>query len=227
MFWDAVLDGLKVLVHWQVYPVALMYIIISFLPVIAIMFAENRSDNLMAKAGCLVMLIQPLFQALAVFIAVCTLFPIMLGRSEAAWSFPWLLIVNIPGRILIVLAVILVISVVAAFIPILGRANSFTMFIMGGVVVAFLTLIIDKTNPELGVRSIQIVPGFFTIIGFVVVSAIVSWLGRLTSAAAVTLLFREREDISQLVMMPLGSVFGFVPIFIYAAWIGLQLKGLR
>ena len=225
MFWNAVLNGLKVLLHWQTYPVALMYIVISFLPVIVIMFAGDRSDNLMAKGGCLVMLMQPLFQALAVFISVCTLFPIMLGRLEAAWSFPWILIVNMPVRILIILAVMLVISVVGAFVPILGRANSFIMFIMGGVVVAFLTLIIHKINPELGIKDIQIVPGFLTIIGFVIVSAMVSWLGMLASAAAVTLLFRE--DISQLVMMPLGSVFGFVPVFIYASWIGLQIKGLR
>ena len=227
MFWPAVVNGLKVLLHWQTYLVALIYIVISFLPVIAIMFAGNRSDNLMAKGGCLVMLIQPLFQALAVFITVCTLFPIMLGRVEAAWSFPWILIVNIPGRILIILAVMLVISVVGAFIPILGRANSFIMFIMGGVVVAFLTLIFDKMNPELGIRNIQIFPGFLTIIGFVIISGIVAWLGTLASAAVVTLLLREREDISQLVMIPLGSVFGFVPVFIYAAWIGLQIKGLR
>lgn len=227
MFWDAVVNGLKVLLHWQTYLIALMYIVISFLPVIAIMFAGNRSDNLMAKGGCLAMLIQPLFQALAVFITVCTLFPIMLGRFEAAWSFPWVLIVNIPGRVLLILVLMLVISVVGAFIPILGRANSFIMFIMGGVVVAFLTLRIDKMNPELGITNIQIVPGFLTIIGFVIVSAIVAWLGTLASAAVVTLLFRDREDISQLVLMPLGSVFGFVPVFIYAAWIGLQIKGLR
>ena len=227
MFWDAVVNGLKVLLHWQAYLVALMYIVISFLPVIAIVFAGNRSDNIMAKGGCLVMLIQPLFQALAVFVTVCTLFPIMLGRFEAAWSFPWILIVNIPGRILILLAIMLVISVIGAFIPILGRANSFIMFIMGGVVVAFLTLIIDKMNPDLGIKNIQILPGFLTIIGFVIISGIVSWLGTLASAAVVTLLFRDRGDISQIIMMPLGSVFGFVPVFIYAAWIGLQIKGLR
>lgn len=227
MFWDAVVNGLKVLLHWQTYIVALIYIFISLLPFIMLAFAGNRSDNLMGKGGCLAMLIQPLFQALAVFIAVCTLFPIMIGRTEAAWSFPWIMLVNFPGRILIILVIMLVISVVGAFIPILGRATSFIMFIMGGVVVAFLTLIIDKTNPEIGIRNIQIVPGFFTIVGFVMISGIVAWLGVLAAAAVVTLLLRDREDISQLVLMPLGSVFGFVPVSIYTAWIGLQISGLR
>lgn len=226
MFWDAVANGLKVLLHWQTYLVGIIYIVISFLPFIAMAFAGNRSDNIMAKGGCLAMLIQPVFQALAVFISVCTLFPIMLGRSEAAWSFPWMLLVSIPGRILIILAVMLVISVVGAFIPILGRANSFIMFIMGGVVVAFLTLIIDRSNPALGIRSIDIIPGFLTIIGFVIVSGVAAWVGMLASAAAVTLLLKDREDLGQLVLVPLGSVFGFIPIFIYGAWIGLQIKGL-
>jgi hypothetical protein len=49
----------------------------------------------------------------------------------------------------------------------------------------------------------------------------------LASAGAVTLLLRDKEEISQLIMIPLGSVFGFIPIFIYGAWIGLQIKGLR
>jgi hypothetical protein len=227
MFWGAVVNGLKVLLHWQTYVVAVMYIIISFLPVIALMVAGNKSDDLMAKGGCLVMLIQPLFQALAVLISVCTLFPIMLGRSEAAWSLPWLLIMNEPGRTLILLVIMLVISIIGAFIPILGRANSFIMFIMGGVVVAFLTLAIHKMNPELGINNMVIIPGFFTIIGIVLVSGIASWLGMLASAAVVTLLFRGKEDISQIIMVPLGSVFGFIPVFIYAAWIGLQIKGLR
>jgi hypothetical protein len=28
-------------------------------------------------------------------------------------------------------------------------------------------------------------------------------------------------------MFPLGSVFGFIPIFIYGAWLGLQIQRLH
>lgn len=227
MLWDAVINGLKVLLHWQTYVVAIMYFIISFLPLIAIMFAGDKSDEFMGKGGCLVMLIQPFFQALAVLIAVCTLFPIMLGGSEAAWSLPWMLTINAPGRTLILLVIMFVLSIIGAFIPILGRANSFIMFIMGGAVIVFLTLAMHKVNPELGIRNIDIIPGWFTIIGIVIISGITSWLGILASAAVVTLLFRNKEEISEMIMMPLASVFGFIPVFIYGAWIGLQIKGLR
>lgn len=227
MFWDAVINGLKVLLHWQTYVIAVMYFIISFLPMIVIMFAGNKSDELMTKGGCLSMLIQPLFQALAIFISVCTLFPIMFGGSEAAWSLPWILMMNVPGRTFILLIIVLVLSVAWAFIPLIGRANSIIMFIMGGAVMVFIAMVLHNINPELGIRNIDIVPGFLTIIGIVIVSGVTSWIGMLASAGVVTLLLRDKEEISQLIMIPLGSVFGFIPIFIYGAWIGLQIKGLR
>ena len=135
--------------------------------------------------------------------------------------------INAPGRTLILLIIMLVLSVAGAFIPLLGRANSFIMFIMGGAVMVFITMVLHNINPELGIRNIEIIPGFFTIIGIVIVSGVSSWIGMLASAGAVTLLLRDKEEISQLIMIPLGSVFGFIPIFIYGAWIGLQIKGLR
>lgn len=155
MFWEAVINGLKVLLHWQTYVIAIMYLIISFLPMIVTMLVGNKSDELIAKGGYLAMLIQPMFQALAVFISVCTLFPIIFGQSEATWSCPWLLIINLPGKILILLIIMLVLSIVGAFIPLLGRAHSFIMFIMGGAVLVFLTMILHNINPELGIKNID------------------------------------------------------------------------
>jgi len=227
MFLEAVGNGLKVLLHWQTYVIAICYLIISFLPIIVVMSAGNKSDDFITRGGCLAMLIQPLFQSLAVFISVCILFPIILfGRSEAAWSLPWMLIINIPGRILILLIIMLVLSIIGAFIPLLGRANSFIMFIMGGAVIIFLTIVLHNISPELGIRNIDILPGFLTIIGIVIVSGVASWLGMLVSAGIVTLLLRDKEEIGQLIMIPLGSVLGFIPIFIYGAWLGLQIQRL-
>ncbi|MDL1970858.1 MAG: hypothetical protein LWW94_07780 [Candidatus Desulfofervidaceae bacterium] len=228
MFWEAVINGLKVLLHWQTYVTAIMYLIISFLPIIVVAFAENKSDELMTRGGCLAMLLQPLFQSLGVFISVCTLFPIILfGWNEAAWSLPWLLIINVPGRVIILLIIMLVFSIIGALIPLLGRANSFIMFIMGGIVLIFLTMILDKIIPELGIKNIDILPSFLTIIGIVIVSGVASWLGMLASAVVITFLLKKKEEISQLIMFPLGSVFGFIPIFIYGAWLGLQIQRLH
>ena len=93
------------------------------------------------------------------------------------------------------------------------------MFLMGGAV------LVSLLSPGLSAENIEIIPGFFTIIGIIIVSATTSWFGILASAFAVSFFVGDEEDIGQLIMIPLGSVFGFIPIFIYGAWIGLQVKG--
>ena len=221
MFWQSVLNGFGVFLHWQTYAVALMYFVVSFLPLIVFMLVGGR------YGGCLCMLILPLFQALAIYVSVCTLFPIMLGGAQAAWTLPWMLLLTEPVQTLIILVIMLVLLHVGVVVPILGRADSFIMFLMGGAVLVSLTLTIHKLFPELGIQNIELIPDLLTIIGIVIVSGISSWLGVLAVAAITALLFRGKEDISQFIMMPLVSVFGFIPIFIYAAWIGLQIKGLR
>jgi len=129
MFWHSVFNGLGILLHWQTYVVAVMYIIISFLPFAGLMLSEDKADGLMEKGGCLIMLIQPLFQVFAVFICVCTLFPLMMGGTEAAWSLPWTMLYTNLGRTLMIMVVMLIFSIIGAIVPVLGRNNSFIMLI--------------------------------------------------------------------------------------------------
>jgi tetratricopeptide (TPR) repeat protein len=222
----AVINGMKVLLHWQTYAIAIVYFVISFLPVIADMLATTSDSYLrMTKGSLLAMLVQPFFQSLGVFISVCTLSPIILfGQSEAAWSLPWWLIVNVPGRILILLVVMLGASLAGALLPVIGRANSFIMLIMGCAVFSFLTKIGHQINPELNITGVQILPGFTTAVGILIISGFTTWLGIVGSALAVTLLLGEKNRIGELIMIPLGTCFGFIPIFIYGAWLGLQIQ---
>jgi len=222
----AVINGMKVLLHWQTYAIAIVYFVISFLPVIGDMLATTSDSYLrMTKGSLLAMLVQPFFQSLGVFISVCTLSPIILfGQSEAAWSLPWWLIVNVPGRILILLVVMLGASLAGALLPVIGRANSFIMLIMGCAVFSFLTKIGHQINPELNITGVQILPGFTTAVGILIISGFTTWLGIVGSALAVTLLLGEKNRIGELIMIPLGTCFGFIPIFIYGAWLGLQIQ---
>lgn len=224
MFWQSIINGLGILLHWQMYVVALMYLIILFLPFIVLMLAGDKADGMMEKGGCLLMLVQPVLQPFAVFVGVATLYPLLMGGTEAAWSLPWMMLFTEPGRTLLLVGIMLVLSIVGAFMPILGIANSFSMFIMGGTVLVFLTLGNHKVHPELGIRNIELIPGWLTIIGLVISAAISSWLGLLAAGAVVTLIFRDKEDIAQLIMMPLGSVVGFIPVAMYGAWIALQIQ---
>jgi len=227
MFWQSVFNGLSVLLHWQTYVVAFIYFIISFIPIAPIIIARNNAEMIIYKGRFLMMIFQPFFQALAVFISVCILFPIMLGGVQAAWSLPWMVIFMEPWRTLLIIVIMCFLSALGEFIPFLGKANSFIMFIMGGTVLVFLILSIHNVHPDLGITSIDFIPSLLTIIGIVIVSGFFSWLGVLVSSTVVTLIFMDWEDISEWIIIPIGSVFGFIPIFIYAAWIGLQVNGLK
>jgi hypothetical protein len=34
------------------------------------------------------------------------------------------------------------------------------------------------------------------------------------------------ENYSEIISIPVGAAFGFIPVFIYGAWIGIQIKNL-
>ena len=223
MFWASVGDGLKVLLHWETYVLGFIYLIIAFIPFYPMMF--GKQDDAISRGGCLAMLLQPVFMSLGAVIFIMSLFPIIIGvSSDAAWSLPWLTIVHAPLFILLMVVVMIVLSFLAAFIPIVGQMTSFLTLVMGGTVIAFMVSMIHHVAPSLNVEEIEIMPGFFMTIGILIISAITAYLAIIVAALAATVIDRGEEGIGSTLMIPLGSVFGFIPVFIYGAWIGNQLS---
>lgn len=224
MFWQSVINGLHILVHWQTYAVGLMYFVITFLPVVPMVAMTRTNDGMPGATSLLLMFIQPVFQALAVFVAVCTLYPLMMGGTDAAWPLPWTLLATDSMGTLYIIGIMLVLSIIGSFLPILGSATSFSMFVMGGAVLVFLTSAMGHARPELGIQNVELIPGWPMIIGLVLAGGLASMLGLLASTAVAVLVFRDNEPIKQWVMATLGSVFGLIPIAMYAAWIALQIQ---
>ncbi len=223
MFWLSVINGLKLFLHWETYVLGIAYLVISYLPFIPLMFSNNE-DTMFTKSGFLLMILQPVFMVFGIFVLVSSLFPIILGVGNgASWSLPWILMFRAPLFVIIILVVMAVLSFLAAMTPILGRSNSFLILILGGTVLVFLLAMVNKFDSDLGISQIDPIPGFLTILGIVVVSAITSWLGILVVAIITTGLSFLSEDLGTILMVPVGSTFGFVPVFIYGAWLGLQL----
>lgn len=223
MFWLSVVNGLKVFLHWETYVLGIAYLAISYLPLIPVMFSNN--EGRMIAKGFLFMILQPIFTAVGTFVLVCSLFPIILGIGDgASWSMPWILIFRVPLYVVMIIIVMMVLSFLAAMIPILGRSNSFLILILGGTVLVFLLAIVNKVNPDLGIAEIDLIPGFITIIGIVLVSAVASWLGILAVAIITSGLSFLSEDLGTILLIPIGSTFGFIPVFIYGAWLGFQLN---
>src|SRR3990172_1360704 len=108
MFWDAIIGGLKVLVHWQTYVAGLEYLVIYMVPMAAVGFIM-QSENLIGKLpeaaaggiGCLSIVLLPLLQVAALIVFILTISPIIFGISDqAAWAFPFSFIGSTPLTLL-------------------------------------------------------------------------------------------------------------------------------
>lgn len=221
MFWSSIIGGLKVLTFWEVYLAAIIFTIISVGPMVIIGLIGEKNK----AVGCLGgMLIAPVFQALATLIFVFTLFPIILGFAEdAAWSFPWKVLLLSPWPMIKVALIIMLATIILSFIPVLGQIQSLHTFASGAISLILVLGILHSAYPNIPVEKINIMPGILTIIGFLAIAGIFSWASTMLVALTATAMGERAKEYTMLIAFPLGGVFGFIPVFIYGSYIGQQL----
>jgi hypothetical protein len=226
MFWDAVTGGLGVLTYWQTYVAGLEYLAVYMVPMGVVGFLAMRSERAAGAIGCLSMLVLPVLQVFAIFVFVLTLSPIILGLSpEAAWGFPWMLAFEAPGSVAKFVGLLLIAALVLAFVPILGRLQSLHTLVLGALGLALVLGIIDNANPGFVAKRVHFWPGFWFTLGLLVIGAVLAWIGTLAAAALAVAVESKIEGFGQLLMFPIGAIFGFIPVFMYGAWLGAQLPG--
>lgn len=228
MFWESVQAGFTVLLYWETYVAGLEYLAIWMIPLAGFALIAAKSESI----GCLSVLLGPILQTAATAIYVLTLSGIILGFSEdAEWQFPWIIIYHIPWEFLKLVGLLLLASVAMAFIPILGRLHSLHTLILGGITLAFILKMSELLNPGMVLSRVSFVPELWFAIGLVVIGGILSWLGIILFGLAfgtIGLFFEEEGAIQtalQFLMYPLVGIFGMIPVFIYGAWLGAQLRG--
>ncbi|AGG88787.1 hypothetical protein [Rhodanobacter denitrificans] len=224
MFWESVWAGLTVLGHWQTWLAAVEYLGIYLIPTVIIGVASGAGNDEGPKplAGCLTMLLSPLLQCAATIVFLWTLSPILFGRSsQAAWAFPWQFMVANPWPFAKMSLALLVAAFVLGFIPIIGRIQAALTLLLGSITLIFLVWILGSQFPNH--QHIQVKPGFWFVTGLLVVGGLCAWLGTIVSAFLVVLVDRKQEGWGQLLLMPVAALFGFIPVFMYAAWLGRQL----
>ena len=227
MFWDSVLAGLKVLTYWETYVVGLEYLAIFFIPIAIVGIVMEKSEGASAAAGCLSMFLLPVLQVAAMAVLVLTLAPIIFGFAEdAAWSFPWKIITMAPGAFFKLVGVLVVASIALAFIPILGQLQSLQTLVLGAIALMFVLGIVDSINPGIVKGRVDFIPSFWFSVGLIVMGGIMSWVGMMVAALIVTgIEMATEEGLGQLIMFPIGAIFGFIPVCMYGAWLGAQVKG--
>ena len=225
MFWDSVLSGLGVLLYWETYVAGLIYIAIFLIPMIVVGMIMEKSESGGAVAGCLSMILLPVIQMIALTVFVLILAPIIFGYSEdAAWRLPWGVLTLAPGAFFKLVGTLVIAAIVLAFIPILGQLHSLQTLVLGGIALVFVLGILESIDPGIVKGRVDFIPSFWFSLGLLVIGGFMSWIGVMVSALIGASLEMAEEGLGQLIVTPITAVFGFIPLFMYGAWLGAQVK---
>lgn len=226
MFWDSVFAGLKVLTYWETYIAVLEYLAILFIPMAVVGTIIEKSEAGEVAAGCLGILLLPILQVTAVAVFILTLAPIIFGfADDAAWSLPWIILIMAPGVFFKLVGVMIVTAIALSLIPAIGNLSSVFTLVLGGIALVFVLSILDSGNIVIVSGRVDFVPDFWFFVGLLVIGGVVSWVGMMVAAVIATALDIAEEGIGQLLMFPIGAMFGFIPVFMYGAWLGAQVRG--
>lgn len=221
MFWESVWGGVGTFAHWQTWVAVVEYLAIFLVPT-ALITMKMTDTNGTHKAGCFMMLLGPLLQCLATIVFLWTLGPIILTHQDSAlWAFPWQVLVADPLFVLKVVGVMIVAAFAIGFIPVLGSIQSVQTLVLGIITLVYLVHVVAS---EVDHSPIHLLPGFWFIAGLIVVGGVLAWLGALVTAMIAAAVDRGQEGWGQLLAIPVASLLGFIPVFIYASWLGQQLK---
>lgn len=212
MFWKCICVGLGVLLHWQTYAAALLFLSFSLASKHLSDAMNLASGETSARTRSIARFVREFGQVVGITIFVSIMCPVMLGLSmHGAWSFPCsdMQCCRDGARSF---ATILLIAVVLSRIPVLGSPSIFT-FIVGT-----LTLVFTMDKP-----SIHLWPGMSFMAALLLVGTALTWLGTMLAVMPSVIMRGRAARIGKLLAYPFAASFGFIPLFIYCAWLGHQM----
>lgn len=221
MFWDAVYSALHVMTHWETYLVVSLYLFLMLAPTVILFLILEKRHALSARNFKKLFL--PFLEAVAVALSVLVLFPIILGIGDSvSWGFPLKVMLLSPGGFLGLLGTLVILAYVIDVVPKLRRLQSFKMLVLGGAALIFVQLALHILNPIFDIELRNFIPGFWFTCGVIFISAVLSKLGHFVFIAFARVLgdrFDLREEVAELLILPMIATLGFLPVFIYGAWL--------
>lgn len=225
MFWQSVLSGLSVLGYWETYAAAALYLAIWIIPAIVIGTLVESETPVGTGLGCLGGLMLLPLQVFASAIFVLSLFPIILHLSgDATWSFPWLLIIHDFWGFLKMVGLMILGGFIVSLIPMIGTFSVVVNLVIHSIALISILALFQKVEPTLGLDQLQLFPGIGFTIGILIVSGITTYLGLLL-IGVITVFFeaRMRVDLTEWLGLLTGGLLGFIPLFIFGRWLGMQI----
>jgi len=221
MFWDSVYSAFRVMIHWETHFVVLEYLLLMLTPVIILFLVLKKRHALSTQYFRKLFL--PLIEAIAIAVSVLTLFPIILGVGESvAWNFPLRIMQLSPGGFLALIGSLIILAYLIDVIPMLRKLRSVKTLVLGGVCLIFVRIFLNLINPVIDIELMDLVPGFWFICGIIIISGVLAKLGYFVFESFVNVLgskFNLREEVAELLILPVIATLGFLPVFVYGAWL--------
>jgi len=171
-------------------------------------------------------LLIPLMQVAALVVFILTMATIIFGfNGEAAWGFPWKVIMMAPVAFFITVASLIVLSFILSLIPFVGRLHSLQTLVLGGSALIFVLSLFDSVSAGQARVDVDFIPGFWFMLGLIVMGGLMSWIGTFIAEQLVAAIRLSNARVGQYIMIPVSAMFGFIPLFMYGAWLGAQIKG--
>jgi hypothetical protein len=226
MFWESVVAGLKTLTYWETYAAAVEYLAIYTIPMfIVIRIAEKKRQGGRVMQYISLLLL-PLMQVAALVVFILTMATIIFGfTGDAAWSFPWKIMVKAPMAFFIIVGALIVLSFILSLIPLIGRMHSLQTLVLGGAALIFVLSTFDSVSAGHARVNVDFIPGIWFLLGLIVIGGFMSWIGTFLSEQLVSMIRPVNERVVRYIMIPVSATFGFIPLFMYGAWLGAQVKG--
>lgn len=226
MFWSSITGGLGILAYWEMYAAGLMYLAFFTLPMALAGTIATRAEMAAGAVGWFSMLVLSVLQVFGLVVFVLILSPIILGLSDdAAWAFPWTLATGAPWALTKLVGLLFIAAVMLAFVPVLGQIQSLHTLLLGAFALALVIGLIDNVDPDIVAQRVHFWPGFWFVAGLLITGGIIAWIGSFGAALVGAALDPATEDFRNSVMFAISSILGFIPVFIYGAWLGMQLQG--
>jgi len=207
--------------NWDTYLVVFGYLLLMLAPIVLLFLILHKKHALSTRNFRKLFL--PAIEAVAIAGAVLTLFPVMLGMGEKAlWGFPLKVMKLFPGGFLGLLGILIILAYLIDVIPKFRRFQSLKTFVLGGVALVFVQIALSVLNPIVDVELSYFVPGFWFAFGIILIAGVISHLGHFIFVSLARVLghkFNVKEEVAELLILPLITTLGFLPLFIYGAWL--------
>ena len=232
MLWDSIISGFSVLGSWQFWVASLSFsaIFILLFMALGLGLAKSMESGRSAPLGCLAGMILPtILQVVFISMLVVFLLPILMGGDEVTpisyLSDEWWKIVKAGFFGFIILIII-------AFLPIVGELATNTpgvsVFVIGMVIFHRLVGSTLRHIQELNDVKMDLTPGIWTIIGFVILAAIIVWALTFLIIAGLKFIGIVDEEIMESGALFLGPAIGAIPgliaLAVYISYVMLTLR---